>query len=214
MISTHSHPVRPMPAAGFIASVLGIGQGIPQSTVSITNNPRSGCSNGWGPAADQINVMINPKPIESAMDALRPGWRERRAKRKSPWNFVCAMLGLSATYYYMKAFGEAAVWLNLRIHPQNAVLAGNFYAYLDRTSSPSAMLMGLPLFVPALICGLITGNIIAWLIPPARRAMNNEAAGDREISFSGANAGLIKFGGFTSAICFILSAIGIFIFRA
>ena len=26
--------------------------------------------------------------VEGALDAIRPGWRERRAKRKSPWNLV------------------------------------------------------------------------------------------------------------------------------
>jgi hypothetical protein len=37
----HSNPIRPMPAAGFIASVLGIGQGNCPSTVTITKNQRS-----------------------------------------------------------------------------------------------------------------------------------------------------------------------------
>jgi len=37
----HSNPVGPMPAAGFIASVLGIGQGNRPATLSITKNQRS-----------------------------------------------------------------------------------------------------------------------------------------------------------------------------
>jgi hypothetical protein len=47
-----------------------------------------------------------------------------------------------------------------------------------------------------------------WLIPPARRAMNTEASGDPEMTFRGANFGLIKFGGIASAIAIVLSVIG------
>jgi hypothetical protein len=41
MIPAHSNPIRPMPAAGFIASVLGIGQDNRPATVTITKNQRS-----------------------------------------------------------------------------------------------------------------------------------------------------------------------------
>jgi len=163
--------------------------------------------------ADHFNVMTNPRPIETAMDALRPGWRERRNKRKSPWNLVCMALGLSAAYVYARIFSSVAIWINFRVYPQNAALSGHFYAYLDRTSSLSGLLIGFSLWFPAIICGLITGNVIAWLIPPARRAMDREAAGDREMSFAGANAGLIKFGGIVSAVAVALAAIGILTFR-
>jgi hypothetical protein len=147
------------------------------------------------------------------MDALRPGWRNRRDKRKSPWNLVCLAFGWSATYLYINLFCDIAVELNIRIYPQHAAWAGHFFKYMDKTSAPPALLMGLPLFVPALICGLLTGNLVIWLIPPARRAMDSEAAGDREMSFAGSNAGLIKFGGIASAVCVVLSAVGIFTFR-
>jgi hypothetical protein len=39
--------------------------------------------------------------------------------------------------------------------------------------------------------------------------MEREAAGDPEMTFRGANIGLLKFGGIGSAICFLLSFIGI-----
>jgi hypothetical protein len=157
--------------------------------------------------------MIDSRQIESTMDELRPGWRERRDKRKSPWNLACLGLGWSAAYIYMKYLCAAAVWLNIRIHPQHSALAGRFFDYLVKTSSRWALLTGMPLIIPAIVCGFLTGNVIAWLIPPARRAMDREAAGDREMTFAGSNAGLLKFGGIASAVGFILSAIGILMFR-
>jgi hypothetical protein len=44
--------------------------------------------------------------------------------------------------------------------------------------------------------------------------MDGEAAGDRDMPFTGSNAGLIKFGGIASAVGFALSAIGILTIRA
>ena len=68
------------------------------------------------------------------------------------------------------------------------------------------------MFAPAMVCGLLTGNLICWLIPPARRTMDKEAAGDWKMSFSGSNAELLKFGGIASGICILLSLIGILTF--
>jgi hypothetical protein len=127
---------------------------------------------------------------------------------------VCLALGWTAGLSYMKIFGEAALWLNIRVYPEHSALSGYFFTLLSKTSSPAALLMGLSLFMPGFVCGLLTGNVVCWLIPPARRAMDKEAAGDREMSFSGSNAGLLRFGGMASGICIILSVIGVFTFKA
>lgn len=47
-----------------------------------------------------------------------------------------------------------------------------------------------------------------WLIPPARRAMNAEAEGDEEMTFRGANLGLVRLGGIASGIAFLLLITG------
>jgi hypothetical protein len=39
--------------------------------------------------------------------------------------------------------------------------------------------------------------------------MDREAAGDREMTFAGSNAALIKWGGLVSAVCLVLSAVGL-----
>jgi hypothetical protein len=114
---------------------------------------------------------------------------------------------------YMKLFCEAAIWLNVKIHPNHAYLLSNFSSFVGLTA-PTALLMALPLFFPGLICGFLTGNVICWLIPVARRAMEMEAAGDRKVSFAGSNAELLKFGGIASGICMVLSLIGAMAFSS
>jgi hypothetical protein len=69
--------------------------------------------------------------------------------------------------------------------------------------------MTFPLLWPAFAAALLTSNVIMWLIRPARRIMDREAAGDPEMTFRGANMGLLKWGGVGSAICFVLSFIGL-----
>jgi hypothetical protein len=49
---------------------------------------------------------------------------------------------------------------------------------------------------------------LMWLIPPARRAMNAEAEGDEEMTFRGANLGLVRLGGIASGIAFLLLITG------
>jgi hypothetical protein len=157
--------------------------------------------------------MINPRLIDDTLDTLRPGWRERRAKRKSPWNLLCVFLGFGIAVILMNYFCRAALWLHILIYPAHAALSTGFFAFLNKSSSPSLLLIALPLFVPALVCGGLIGNVITWFIPPARRAMEVEAAGDKEMTFLGSNAGLLKFGGIASAVCVILSLIGILTLR-
>jgi hypothetical protein len=66
----------------------------------------------------------------------------------------------------------------------------------------------MPLCIPAILIGLLISNFLMWLIPPARRVMNAEAAGDEEMTFRGANLGLLKWGGVASAVSFLLVSIG------
>jgi hypothetical protein len=72
----------------------------------------------------------------------------------------------------------------------------------------SSFLLSVPLIVPAIVLACLTSNCLMWLIPPARRAMNAEAAGDYEMTFQGANRGLIKWGGIASGVAFLLVLTG------
>jgi hypothetical protein len=157
--------------------------------------------------------MTNKNPekrlLEGVMDATRPGWRARRAKRKSPWDLlglvVAVLLILSAGY---------GLWLcawqtHLFFYPAHADHIREFWRPgISNKAFISSFLLAMPLFPPAIVIGLLTSNFLMWLIPPARRAMNAEAGGDYEMTFRGANLGLLKWGGIASVIVLVLVLIG------
>jgi hypothetical protein len=147
--------------------------------------------------------------VEGALDALRPGWRERRAKRKSPWD----LLGLIVAVLIMGPAGYGLWLCAWRVHvlfyPAHANHIREFWgAGLSMKAFISSFLLSMPLIVPAILIGLLVSNLLMWLIPPARRAMNAEAAGDEEMTFGGANRGLVKWGGIASVVALLLVLIG------
>jgi len=152
---------------------------------------------------------MNYRITEVVLDKLRPGWRERQAKRKSPWNLVCVLVGfilVPLIWYYLF---QAAWRLHVEFYPMHAGLEKGFWnAGISFRAFVSSFLMLMPLGVPAMVAGFLLANLIIWLIPPARRTMEAEAAGDREMTFAGSNAGLIRWGGIASAVCIVLSIVG------
>ena len=153
---------------------------------------------------------MNPRFIEMLMDSLRPGWRERSARRKSPWNLVCVLLGFVFFFVFWFALFQLAWALHVQIHPAHAGLQHEFWRRgISLGAFMPSFLMLVPLAMPALVGGFLGANGLVWLIPAARRAMDAEAAGDREMTFAGANAGLIKWGGLASAACIVLSIGGL-----
>ena len=147
---------------------------------------------------------------ESILDKARPGWRRRMAKKRSPWNFFCGLLGIAVgtvTYYQLV---QGAWLLHLHFYPEHHVFGDSFLGSgQDRPVTFTSALMIVPLFIPAYVFGFIAGNCIAWCIPLARRVMDKEAAGDRTMSFGGSNAELLKYGGLASVVCLLISLIGI-----
>ena len=147
--------------------------------------------------------------VEGALDAIRPGWRERRAKRKSPWNLV----GVIVAAVIMGPAGYGlwfCAWnLHLLFYPAHGTHIQEFWkAGISGRAFISSFLLAMPLFVPTIVIGLLVSNCLMWLIPPARRAMNAEAAGDEEMTFRGANLGLLKWGGIASGVALLLVLIG------
>ena len=154
--------------------------------------------------------IMNPLIVEAALDRLRPGWRARRARRKSPWNLlgvVVAFASMAVIGYYLF---QAAWSVHVYFHPAHAGHQREFWgAGLSFRVFASSFLLAMPLALPAVFGGFLSANLVLWLIPPARRALDAEAAGDPEMTFARANAGLIKWGGIASAIGLALSLIGI-----
>jgi len=158
---------------------------------------------------------MNPLLIEKSLDKLRPGWRERHAKQKSPWNLLCLFVGFALLGVFWYALFLMAWRLHVLLYPEHVALKKEFWCEgLSLWAFIPSFLMLMPLFVPAAVAGFLSANCVMWLIPPARRTMTAEAAGDGELTFAGSNAGLIKWGGLASAVCVILSLIGIVTLRS
>src|ERR1700690_1943995 len=126
--------------------------------------------------------------IEGVMDRTRPGWRQRRARRKSPWNLVGLLVAFPVMGLAWYGLWLSAWQLHLLFYPAHAAHVREFWqAGISGRAFISSFLMLMPLFVPAITVGLLLSNCLMWLIPWARRAMEAEAAGDKEMTFRGAN---------------------------
>jgi hypothetical protein len=155
------------------------------------------------------NPGVQQRIVEGALDAIRPGWRERRAKRRSPWNLLGAVLAVLVMGPAGYGLWLCAWRLHLIFYPAHAAHLRDFWqAGISGRAFISSFLLAMPLFIPAVLIGLLISNFLMWLILPARRAMNAEAAGDKEMTFHGANLGLLKWGGVASAVSFLLVLIG------
>src|SRR5690349_23870524 len=124
-----------------------------------------------------VCFTIGFRLLQRAMDKWRPGWRERAAKRKSPWDFIGNLLGFvvfPVIWFYL----FRVAWLvHLHFYPEHAGQLRDFWgAGISRRAFISSFLMAVPLFWPALIAAFLLSNIMMWFTGPARRVMEREAA--------------------------------------
>jgi len=131
--------------------------------------------------------------IEGLMDWLRPGWRERQARRKSLWHppIAIIMFVLLGGLWFLLF---RAMWqVHLVWHPEHTDHLQNFWPRGIRLQPfVASALLVLPLFLPAVGISLILTNLLFWFIRPARRTFEREADGDPEMTFRGANGKLLK----------------------
>jgi hypothetical protein len=167
------------------------------------------------------------QPIEEALDELSPGWRERRAKRKSLWNILNMLLACVFTLVVWYVLVQAVWRLHLLFHPEHVATENGLHRLFENvgggerpssnnpdhnTSFPGFLLLFAP-GVPALIAGGLLSNCAMWCILPARRAFEIEAKGDVEMTFRGANSTLIRKSWILAAVCLVLAIIGAFALR-
>ncbi|UCG81529.1 MAG: hypothetical protein JSV60_04435 [Desulfobacterales bacterium] len=101
---------------------------------------------------------------------------QRRAKRrKSPWNLILiplVILGVVMTAFLL-AIGILVI--------QHALIPAD--TILSSYTRVGSILMFVPILFPSLAIGMVIANLIAWCIPPARRAFEKEAKGIKGASF-------------------------------
>lgn len=113
---------------------------------------------------------------ERLMDRFRPGWRERKERRKSPWHLLKLLIMfplMGGTGYLLFQF----FWLlHTVVYPAHAGQLGALLAeHEDTTVIVARGLMIFPLFLPAIGVGMLLTNLLLWCIPWARRAFEAEA---------------------------------------
>jgi hypothetical protein len=84
--------------------------------------------------------------IQRGMDKWRPGWRERAAERKSPWDFIGILLGFLVfpiIWFYL----FQATWLpHVHFYPMHAGHEREFWGHgVSTRALISSFLMALPL---------------------------------------------------------------------
>lgn len=104
--------------------------------------------------------------------------RRRASRRKSRWNLLdpLFMVPLWIAFWWV---GVELAWLaHVDLFQGGAgPMSRNWMEALGRQNSASALLMVLPPFLPAITGAMVVGNFLIHLIPPARRAMDEEARG-------------------------------------
>jgi hypothetical protein len=122
--------------------------------------------------------------------------QERARRRRSPWNLILVPLGLAAwlgTWYGLFRL----VWaFHVTLYPAHR-LQDFWPSGLGISSFVPSFLMVFGVAPGALSLGLVLANCAAWLVGPARRVFEGEAAGHHGTSFAEATSGLVKFVAFT-----------------
>ncbi len=101
--------------------------------------------------------------------------RERTKRKKSPWNWILlpfAIIGIGGTLFLLI---KGLLTLQQCLIPNETILLGR--------TQVGAFLMFIPIAFLSLPLGFMFANFAAWCIPPARRALDNEAKGTKGASF-------------------------------
>lgn len=152
---------------------------------------------------------VDPKAIENLTDDLRPGWRKRRVRRRSAWNLLCVGIGFGLLCLYWFGLFRVMWRVHVFFYPEHLDHVRQFWRQnISHKAFASSFLIFMPLMLPSIVFGFLSANCLVWLIPPARRAMQGEAGSRKEMTFAGANAGLIRWGAMPSLICMVLSLVG------
>ncbi len=117
--------------------------------------------------------------------------RERAQRRKSAWNLILippGLVGWLGSWHGLFCI----VWgFHKVLYPQHDFR--NFWQEgISLGSFAFSFVMLFGPFFGALCLGLIFANLVAWLIPPARRALNAEAVGFEGTGFRESNEILLR----------------------
>jgi len=116
-------------------------------------------------------------------------WRARR--RKSAWNILLSLFCIGSGLALWYALFQLVWAFHIFIYPNH-----RFDQFWQPGIGPSSFVLSfLMMFAPvpgAITLGFMLGNLMAWLIPPARRTLDAEAEGYPGTSFRDSMRGLAR----------------------
>ena len=118
-----------------------------------------------------------------AIDSYYKAARERASRKKSPWNWILlpfSIIGIAGAFFFISA---SLLSLQKLLFSPDAILSSG--------TRVGNNLIIVPSFFLALPLGFIFANLFTWCIPPARKALDGEAAGVNGASFKESIKGLI-----------------------
>lgn len=135
--------------------------------------------------------------------------KKRVEHRKSPWNLLLIPLIFSSAGLIFYTLFQIMWQVHVIIYPAHIDKFGEFRGDGKSLSSfVSGILLLMPLLFASLPIGMMFANTVMWLIPPARRALDQEAKGVKRASFRTAMSGLWTVARVMVPVCLLLSFIG------
>jgi hypothetical protein len=152
-----------------------------------------------------------PRRSELLEEITTPGYvdraRGRAQRRKSPWNLLLGLFVLGGWVGWFVLLVWILASVGNRLAPDRALgVAGVF---LSERGGLGQVLFFVGTMIGALPLALILANVLIWCIPPARRALDREAAGQWHASFAEAQRDLLLIASYVVPICLVLAAIGL-----
>jgi hypothetical protein len=108
---------------------------------------------------------------------------ERAARRKSPWNLFLLVLVVVALAGSVTAANSALIALHQVFHPGQT---------LRGATGPGPGITLIAAFIGCVPIAMLAANAVVRLIPPARSALDTEAAGHAGTDFRSSQRGLLR----------------------
>jgi len=131
--------------------------------------------------------------------------RQRSRRRKSPWNFLLPLFAfpLWGAFTFLLGFGAAS--LHSLFHPAAAPL------FASGPHRLSTVLVLFPILFSTLCPALLLTNVLVYLVPPARRAMDAEDCGYPGTDYVSSQRALSKLGFWVCLACLPIALVGVLV---
>ena len=131
--------------------------------------------------------------------------RQRSQRRKSAWNLLLPLLGFPLWGAVAASLAWLASSLRMALHPAGAQLFGS-----GPMRASTAMVL-IPSLIAAICPAFLLTNIVVYLIPPARRALDVEDSDFPGTGYKGSQLALLKMGLLALAVCVPMILAGAFL---